>query len=144
MVPDDLYTNAAKYYAAAEFNLMSRHLIDIAGGSVVTAPSVADLESPDIGPQVERYMTGDPTVSGEQRLKIMHAIRDVVADAYGGWRSVTAIHGGGGLYAQRLVTRSFYPMAGAVEIARTAAGLDSPPTGEPLVGTSAIAQSELV
>ena len=32
--PNELYTNAAKYHGAANYNLMVRHLHDIAGGSV--------------------------------------------------------------------------------------------------------------
>ena len=36
--PDELYTNAGKYTGAASYNLMVRHLHDIAGGAVVTAP----------------------------------------------------------------------------------------------------------
>ena len=37
--PDELYTNAGKYHGAANYNLMVRHLHDIAGGSVLTAPA---------------------------------------------------------------------------------------------------------
>ena len=44
--PDELFTNAAKYQGAAEFNRMVRHLHDIAGGAVLTAPSIGDLENP--------------------------------------------------------------------------------------------------
>src|SRR5205814_8308493 len=45
--PDELFTNAAKYQGAAEFGRMVRHLHDIAGGAVLTTPSMADLENPD-------------------------------------------------------------------------------------------------
>jgi 4-hydroxybutyryl-CoA dehydratase/vinylacetyl-CoA-Delta-isomerase len=121
--PDELYTNAAKYHGAAEFNVMARHLIDIAGGSVLTAPTIGDLEVPELENHIRQYMTGNPEVSGEDRLRLMHAIRDMVADAFGGWHYVTNVQSGGGLYAQRIVTRKHYPMAEAVEMAREAAGL---------------------
>ena len=58
MKPNELYINAGKYYAAAEYLLMVRHLHDIAGASVVTSPSMADLDNPEIGPFVEKYMQG--------------------------------------------------------------------------------------
>jgi 4-hydroxybutyryl-CoA dehydratase/vinylacetyl-CoA-Delta-isomerase len=124
--PDELYTNAAKYHGAAEFTTMARHLIDIAGGAVLTAPTIGDLELPDVGAFAQKYMTGDPAVSGEDRTRIMHAIRDMVADAFGGWHYVTNIQSGGGLYAQRIITRKHYPMDSAVQMAREAAGLDAP------------------
>ena len=125
--PDELYTNAAKYHGAAEFNVMARHLIDIAGGSVLTAPTIGDLELPELEPYVRRYMTGNPDVTGEDRLRLMHAIRDMVADAFGGYHYVTNVQSGGGLYAQRIVTRKHYPMDEVVAMARSAAGLSSAP-----------------
>ena len=54
--PNELYTNAGKYTGAANYNLMVRHLHDIAGGSIVTAPSMADLDNPETGPLVRKYM----------------------------------------------------------------------------------------
>jgi 4-hydroxybutyryl-CoA dehydratase / vinylacetyl-CoA-Delta-isomerase len=122
--PDELYTNAAKYHGAAQYNEMVRHLHDIAGGSVLTAPTIADLEHPDLGPFVKKYMTAHPEVSGEERIRLFHAIRDLTADAFGGWHAVTNVQSGGGLYAQRIVTRKHYNMRAAKALARRAAGLD--------------------
>jgi 4-hydroxybutyryl-CoA dehydratase / vinylacetyl-CoA-Delta-isomerase len=111
--PDELYTNAAKYYGAANYSLMVRHLHDIAGGSVLTAPAMADLENAEVGPLIRKYMSTGPGVDGEYRTRLFHAIRDLTADALGGWKAVTNIQAGGGLYAQRIVTRKFYDLAGA-------------------------------
>ncbi|SPM36554.1 Aromatic ring hydroxylase [Mycobacterium rhizamassiliense] len=122
--PDDLYTNATKYIGAANFNLMVRHLHDIAGGGVITTPSMADLENPDVGPQLRKYLTGASEVPGDTRAKLFHAIRDATADSYGGWHLVTNVQSGGGLFAQRLVTRKHYDMERAKRLARHAAHLD--------------------
>jgi 4-hydroxybutyryl-CoA dehydratase/vinylacetyl-CoA-Delta-isomerase len=125
--PDELYTNAAKYYGAANYNLMVRHLHDIAGGSVLTAPSVADLENPEVGPLIRKYMSTGPGIDGEYRTRLFHAIRDLTADSLGGWKAVTNIQAGGGLYAQRIVTRKFYDLAGAKKKALAHARLEAPP-----------------
>jgi 4-hydroxybutyryl-CoA dehydratase/vinylacetyl-CoA-Delta-isomerase len=125
--PDELYTNAAKYYGAANYNLMVRHLHDIAGGSVLTAPSVADLENSEVGPLIRKYMSTGPDVDGEYRTRLFHAIRDLTADALGGWKAVTNLQAGGGLYAQRIVTRRFYDLAGAKKKALAHAGIEEPP-----------------
>jgi 4-hydroxybutyryl-CoA dehydratase/vinylacetyl-CoA-Delta-isomerase len=122
--PDELYTNAGKYHAAANYSHMVRHLHDIAGGSVLTAPSIADLENPDVGPLVRKYMSTSSEVDGEYRLRLFHAIRDLTADAYGGWRFVTNLQAGGGLYAQRIVTRKHYDLEGAKRRALATAGLE--------------------
>jgi 4-hydroxybutyryl-CoA dehydratase / vinylacetyl-CoA-Delta-isomerase len=121
--PDELYTNAGKYTGAASYNMMVRHLHDISGGAVVTAPSMADLENPEVGHLARKYMATMDGVDGEYRTKLFHAIRDLTADAYGGWRQVTNIQAGGGLYAQRIVTRKHYDLEGAKQAALQAAGI---------------------
>jgi 4-hydroxybutyryl-CoA dehydratase / vinylacetyl-CoA-Delta-isomerase len=64
-----------------------------------------------------------PGVDGEYRTRLFHAIRDLTADALGGWKAVTNIQAGGGLYAQRIVTRKHYDLDGAKHRALQAAGL---------------------
>jgi len=123
MFPDELYTNAGKYTGAANYSLMVRHLHDIAGGAVVTAPSVADLESAEVGSLAKKYMTANPAFDGEYRTRLFHAIRDLTADSFGGWKAVTNIQAGGGLYAQRIVTRKHYDLNAAKAKALVAAGL---------------------
>ena len=54
--PSELYTNVGKYHGAANYALMVRHLHDIAGGSVLTAPSIADFENDATGHLVRKYM----------------------------------------------------------------------------------------
>jgi 4-hydroxybutyryl-CoA dehydratase/vinylacetyl-CoA-Delta-isomerase len=121
--PDELFTNSAKYYAAGEFSKMVRHLHDVAGGSVLTAPNLADLENPESGKYLEKYMRTMPGVDAEYRMRLFHAIRDYTADSFGGWQLVTTLQGGGGLYAQQVVARKHYDMKRAKVLALDVAGL---------------------
>lgn len=121
--PNELYTNAGKYTGATAYNTMVRHLHDIAGGAVVTAPSIADLENPEVGGLARKYMSTRPEIDGEYRTRLFHAIRDLTADAYGGWKQVTNVQAGGGLYAQRIVTRKHYDLDSAKHAALVAAGI---------------------
>ena len=102
-VPDELYTNAGKYYGAANYKLMVRDLHDISGGSVLTAPSVRRSG--------KRSRPSCSQVHGHQQRnrrrisdRLFHAIRDLTGGAYGGWKAVTNLQAGGGLYAQRIAT----------------------------------------
>lgn len=119
--PNELFVNAGKFYGAANYNVMVRHLHDIAGGAVLTAPAPADFENKDVGGLIEKYMSTGESVSGEYRSRLMYAIRDLTADALGGWKFVTNLQAGGGLYAQRIVTRRHYDLdeakRGALEMA---------------------------
>ena len=108
--PDELYTNAGKYHGAANWSLMVRHLHDIGGGSILTAPGIADFENESVGHLARKYMGTMQSVDGLYRARLFHAIRDFTADAYGGWNAVTNIQAGGGLYAQRIVSRLHYDM----------------------------------
>ena len=123
MVPDELFSNAGKYIGAAEYTLMVRHLHDIAGGSVLTAPSMLDMDNPDTGPFIRKYMTGKAGLDGEYRLKLFHAIRDLTITPTGVYKTVVNLLSGGGLYAQRIVTRGRYDMERAKKLALEAAGL---------------------
>jgi 4-hydroxybutyryl-CoA dehydratase/vinylacetyl-CoA-Delta-isomerase len=121
--PDELYTNAAKYHGAINFHIMVRSLHDIGGGAIVTAPSVADLENTELRPFIQKYMATD-TKNGEWRTLLFHGIRDLTADSYGGWHLVTELQAGGGLFAQRTVTRKHYDMDKAKTMALQQIGLD--------------------
>jgi len=121
--PDELYVNAGKFHAAANYSHMVRHLHDISGGAVLTSPVPADFENDDVGALAQKYMSAGNDVDGEYRAALMHTIRDVTADAYGGWRFVTTLQAGGGLYAQRIVTRRHYDLDGAKRKALVLTGL---------------------
>ncbi|MCY3892280.1 MAG: hypothetical protein OXF65_03180 [Acidimicrobiaceae bacterium] len=121
--PNELYTNAGKFQAAANYSAMVRHLHDIAGGAVLTSPVPADFENPDVGALARKYMSTRHDVDGEYRARLMHTIRDLTADSYGGWKFVTNLQAGGGLYAQRIVTRKHYDLEAAKQKALAVAGL---------------------
>lgn len=123
--PDELYTNAAKYQGAAAYGTMIRHLLDIAGGSVSTVPTMADFDHPDVGPGLRKYMSTSDTIDGEYRARLFATIRNLTADEFGGWRLVAMLQGGGGLFAQRIVTRGQYDFDAARARALKAAGLDA-------------------
>ena len=69
-------------------------------------------------------MSTSQEVDGLYRTRLFHAIRDMTADSYGGWNAVTNIQAGGGLYAQRIVSRMFYDMDRAKNVALQIANMD--------------------
>jgi 4-hydroxybutyryl-CoA dehydratase/vinylacetyl-CoA-Delta-isomerase len=102
---------------------MIRHLLDIAGGSVSTVPSMADFEHPDVGDALKKYMSTSNDVDGEYRARLFMAIRNLTSDDFGGWRLVALLQSGGGLYAQRIVARGKYDFDAARQRGLKAAGL---------------------
>jgi 4-hydroxybutyryl-CoA dehydratase/vinylacetyl-CoA-Delta-isomerase len=59
-------------------------------------------------------------------MRVYNMIRDLTADAYGGWQFVVALQAGGGLPAQRTMMNRTYDMAQAKQRALKAAGVVMP------------------
>jgi 4-hydroxybutyryl-CoA dehydratase / vinylacetyl-CoA-Delta-isomerase len=62
-------------------------------------------------------------VDADYRMRLFHTIRDFTADVFGGWKHVTVIQAGGGLYAQKVVVSHHYDMDAAKALARETAGI---------------------
>lgn len=123
--PNALAVNAAKYYYAANYHDAVKKLHDLAGGLVLTLPSEADLRNEASGRYIRKYLATKPSVDVETRMRVYNLIRDLTADAYGGWHLVVALQAGGGLSAQRVMMNRIYDMAGAKAAALAAAGVPS-------------------
>jgi 4-hydroxybutyryl-CoA dehydratase/vinylacetyl-CoA-Delta-isomerase len=123
--PNALAVNAAKYYYAANYHDAVKKLHDLAGGLVLTLPSEADLRNEASGRYIRKYLATKPGVDVETRMRVYNLIRDLTADAYGGWHLVVALQAGGGLSAQRIMMNRIYDMAGAKAAALAAAGVPS-------------------
>jgi 4-hydroxybutyryl-CoA dehydratase/vinylacetyl-CoA-Delta-isomerase len=121
--PASLYISASKFYNAELHGRMVDIVHDIAGTLLVEAPTMADLDSDEIGADVRDHLAGDGGWTAKERLELLHYVRDLTADTYGGWIAVTESLAGGGQYAQRLVTLRHYDLANAKDLARKAVGL---------------------
>ncbi len=85
---------------------------------------MADLENAKTGHLIRKYMGTMQEVDGVYRTRLFHAIRDMTADALGGWNAVTNIQAGGGLYAQRIVSRMHYDIDKAKRMALESAHME--------------------
>lgn len=98
-IPDRAYCDYGKYDFATGHHRMERHVQDLAGGAVATAPAAADLDNPVTGEDVEKYFGA--IAGGENRLALLHYIRDLTASDFAGWHELSALHGGGSPEALR-------------------------------------------
>ncbi len=120
--PNTLAINVAKFHWASNYHAMVRHLHDVSGGLVITVPLEADLRNEESGKYLRKYLRSVPGAEPETRMRVYNLIRDLTADAYGGWQFVVALQAGGGLNAQRIMMHRTYPMAEAKAKALAAAG----------------------
>jgi len=123
LYPNPLNVNVGKYYGAANYHSIVRHIHDMCGGIVITLPLESDLRNPETRPYLEKYLHTKSSVDIEDRMRLINLIRDITADSYGGWEFVTMIQAGGGLMAQKIVSYRSYDLEGAKDMARRAAGI---------------------
>lgn len=119
--PDPLTVNMAKYHFAHGYGEATTHLIDLAGGILITGPGGDDWENPDVRKVLEKYYAG--AVSGEERLRIANFVSDLTARKYGGYQRVLATHAEGSFEAEKLQILRSWDSTQATKYVRSIAGL---------------------
>lgn len=123
-VPDTMLINIAKLQFAQGIHTALQHVQDIAGALLVTYPAPEDLENPEYGPALRRYLEAAGGLAGEDRLRVMRMISDLTTGEFGGYQAVLAIHAEGSIEAEKLTILARYDSDAAAGYARWLAGLD--------------------
>ncbi len=116
VVPNPLYTNIAKLYSNKQFPNIVGAVVDIAGGLMSTLPTTDDLNSPEIGIYVSKYLQGSRKYSGEQRFKLMRLIREIVGGPMTGYLMGLFIHAEGSVAASKIAMYREYKFDRAEEL----------------------------
>jgi 4-hydroxybutyryl-CoA dehydratase / vinylacetyl-CoA-Delta-isomerase len=124
-IPDALTVNMAKYHFAEHYHEAVRNVQDIAGGLLVTGPSVEDLEAEETGRFVERYFGGRAGIDARDRLRAVNFVKELTASDYGGYQEVLAVHAEGSLEAEKLMISRSHDAQRTLNLVRRMAGLDS-------------------
>ncbi len=99
-----------------------RLMEDIAGGIMVTAPSEADLKSPEVGKYVEKYLVGHG-VNAEDRLRCLRLCENLaLGTAAVGYRT-ESMHGAGSPQAQKIMITRQGNFEMKKELAKRIAGI---------------------
>ncbi len=124
VIPDPATVNIAKHHFAANFHQALSHVQDLAGGILVTAPAVEDVLSEELGPLVDKYLTGKTGTSGTERLRVINLIQDITTSDFGGYQAVLALHAEGSMEAEKLQLYREYDWQKTLAFARKMAKLD--------------------
>ena len=80
---------------------MARRAVDIAGGLLGTIPSGKELQNPEIGGYVEKYLKGIPGVPTEHKMRIIYLIQNLLFGTNSVGYVVESTHGAGPPQAQK-------------------------------------------
>jgi 4-hydroxybutyryl-CoA dehydratase/vinylacetyl-CoA-Delta-isomerase len=101
-LPDDMLANVCKHHVTKLPYDMARVAQDLAGGLVVTMPSEKDLNHPEIGDLIRKYLKGKSEFSTEQRMRILRLIENMTLGRNAVGYLTESMHGAGSPQAQRI------------------------------------------
>lgn len=116
--PDDVFGNAAKLTVAEGFWDLMKWAGDIGGGMAVTMPSEKELENPETGDYVRKFMKA--SAPAEVRLRMAKVIQNWCAGLHGAgtW------HGAGSPMAQKMALYHLANLEEKKALAKKIAGLE--------------------
>ena len=117
--PDPLLANCTKHNVTRHVYEIARLAHDVAGGILATMPFEKDLKSPEVGRYVEKYMSGAPGVSTENRMRILRLIENMT----GGTALVESMHGAGSPQTQKVMYGRLGKMDMKKKMAKKLAGV---------------------
>ncbi|HVB78056.1 MAG TPA: 4-hydroxyphenylacetate 3-hydroxylase N-terminal domain-containing protein [Candidatus Nitrosotalea sp.] len=125
-----LLANSAKLNTARGYPEVTRLAQDVAGGFLATMPSERELDNPRVAGFVRKYLTTDPDVPAEERIRLGRLIENMT----GASPIVECMHGAGSPQAQKVVIQRLVDWRQRQDLAERIVGLgDVSP--EPADGT---------
>jgi 4-hydroxybutyryl-CoA dehydratase/vinylacetyl-CoA-Delta-isomerase len=97
---------------------MARLATDVAGGLLGTLPAAQELEDPEVGPYVRKYLAAAEGWDAVERMKVLRLIENLVAGAGAVAYLIESMHGAGSPMAQRIVIGRQGDVAGKVELVK--------------------------
>jgi 4-hydroxybutyryl-CoA dehydratase/vinylacetyl-CoA-Delta-isomerase len=100
---DPLLANVCKLNVTRFPYEMARLATDVTGGLLGTLPSAGELDDPEVGPYVKKYLAAAPGVDPVDRVKVMRLIENLVAGSGAVAYLIESMHGAGSPMAQRIM-----------------------------------------
>jgi len=100
---DKLHANCCKLNVTRFPYEIARLAQDIAGGILVTMPSLKDLHNPQIGEYVRKYLVGKEGVDSEKRMRILRLIENITLGTGAVSYLPESIHGAGSPQTQKVM-----------------------------------------
>ena len=126
-----MLANVCKHHVTKLPYEISRLAQDLAGGLMVTLPSEADLNHPDIGPLIEKFLKGRDGVETIDRMKILRLIENMTLGRNAVGYLTESMHGAGSPQAQRIQISRQMQLNYKQNLAKKLAGIPTTPEPEP-------------
>jgi 4-hydroxybutyryl-CoA dehydratase/vinylacetyl-CoA-Delta-isomerase len=118
---DTVLANASKIHEGKEMAEAIRLMVDVCGGFVADLPSDKDLENPEIGALVKKYLKGRDDIPVENRIKMYRLVEKMAMESAD---TISDIHGGGSPEAHRVTILRETNLDAKKKNAKRLAGID--------------------
>ena len=126
-ISDDMLSNVCKHHVTKIPYEIGRLAQDLAGGLMVTMPSEQDLNHPEVGELIRKYLVGRPEIAVEDRIRIMRLIENMTLGRNAVGYLTESMHGAGSPQAQRIQIGRSMQLEFKKTLAKTLAGIDGAP-----------------
>lgn len=120
---DDMLANVCKHHVTKMPYEIAQIAQDLAGGFVSTLPSEADLNHPEIGKLLHKYLQGNKKFSAEERIRILRLIENMTMGRNAVGYLTESVHGAGSPQAQRIQIGRLMQLEYKKRLAKILAGI---------------------
>lgn len=130
---DDMLANVCKHHVTKMPYEIGRLGQDIAGGLMVTMPSEKDLNHPEVGKLIHKYLKGRDQFSTEDRMRILRLIENMTLGRNAVGYLTESMHGAGSPQAQRIEIGRSMQLEYKKRLAKVLAGVEIDADADELV-----------
>lgn len=121
---DPMLANVCKLNVTRFPYEIARLAQDIAGGLMVTLPSLSDLEDAEIGPHLKKYLHGVETAATEDRCRMLRLLENLTLGPGAAAYLTESMHGAGSPQAQRIMLARLADLEAKTRLAGKLAGIE--------------------
>ena len=121
---DEMLSNVCKHHVTKMTYEIARLAQDLAGGLVATLPSEKELNHPEIGSLLQKYLKGKDDIPTEDRVRMLRLIENMTLGRNAVGYLTESLHGAGSPQAQRILIGRYMQLEYRKRLARVLAGIE--------------------
>jgi 4-hydroxybutyryl-CoA dehydratase/vinylacetyl-CoA-Delta-isomerase len=130
---DEVLANVCKHHVTRLPYEIGRLAQDLGGGLVVTLPSEKDLDHPEVGQLLRKYLKGRDGFTAEERMRVLRLIENMTLGRNAVGYLTESMHGAGSPQAQRIEIGRAMQLEYKKRLARALAGIETAADREAVV-----------
>jgi aromatic ring hydroxylase len=121
-LPDPIRALAARVFGIERYPQLLQSIRELSGSGLLMAPGQADLNHPEIGPHLQRYVMGEER-GGSEYFRLLKLAWEYACDGFGSRQLLFEMYNVGSLATNKQRLASTYDTSPFVTLARELAGI---------------------